>query len=72
MMGYWHIWINGQEFALNIRTLGDIAEFIAKAMAAQEISFNLLSQVVSHNCIAFEYILAKQGDDVCVTICVLE
>lgn len=49
------------------KTLGDIVESITKAMDDLEISLNLLAQVDSDNWIAFDYILAEQGD-----VCVLE
>lgn len=64
---WWGIEVNDYMLRNVSKTLGDIVESIAKAMDDLEIALNLLAQVDSDNWIAFDYILAEQGD-----VCVLE
>lgn len=64
---WWGIEVNDYMLRNVSKTLGDIVESITKAMDDLEISLNLLAQVDSDNWIAFDYILAEQGD-----VCVLE
>lgn len=42
-------------------TLAIVSEFTAKAIAAQQKSLGFLVEVVLHNKIAFNYLLAEQG-----------
>lgn len=64
---WWDVVVNEYMVRNLCKTLGDSAESVAKAIAAQEKSLNSLTQVVLDNWIAFDYSLAELGDVFAIT-----